>query len=436
QAKKDNEIQQRIKALLYQSKIALATTDDDDVEINTVNNFREELQNAKPIEKAVLQSMLAEIYANYYQTNQRKIDRRTELQENEEEKDFRFWTKRKFQSTVNDLYAQSVTPKKSLQKEPIADWKLLLNREEKTVTLRPPFYDFLVNPYLDYLNRPNLSGSALGEKEKKKHREISIQCYKDLIDFHEKDKDKAALVFNKFGLAKLKQDGADTADYQKKLEQLIEDHPKTSATPYVLYELAEMLHDKIDRTPLDAYDERKELTEKALAYLDQIIDGLPDSEVAENAKDIKEEYLSPYLEIQVERIISPHRPAPMSILHKNLDTLFFKILKYHKTDKNFLSDLRRADDDHKPEILSKIFQAFPQAKAFSLELNHFDDYQFHRTTGKLDNLNKGKYVIMVSDNPDFSIDHENAVLEGLRIDVYPYDMAFQAANILLTDRAT
>src|SRR5699024_8185449 len=69
QTKKDNEIQQRIKALLYQSKIALATTDDDDVEINTVNNFREELQNAKPIEKAVLQSMLAEIYANYYQTN-------------------------------------------------------------------------------------------------------------------------------------------------------------------------------------------------------------------------------------------------------------------------------------------------------------------------------------------------------------------------------
>src|SRR5699024_4774143 len=187
---------------------------------------------------------------------------------------------------------------------------------------------------------------------------------------------------------------------------------------------------------LDAYDERKELTEKALAYLDQIIDGLPDSEVAENAKDIKEEYLSSYLEIQVERIISPHRPAPMSILHKNLDTLFFKILKYHKTDKNFLSDLRRADDDHKPEILSKIFQAFPQAKAFSLELNHFDDYQFHRTTGKLDNLNKGKYVIMVSDNPDFSIDHENAVLEGLRIDVSPYDMAFQGANILLTDRET
>src|SRR5690606_9552479 len=49
QAKKDKNTQQIIRALLYQSKIAIITSDDDDTEIQIVANFEKEINEAKGV---------------------------------------------------------------------------------------------------------------------------------------------------------------------------------------------------------------------------------------------------------------------------------------------------------------------------------------------------------------------------------------------------
>ncbi|MDD3773384.1 MAG: hypothetical protein PHC38_12130, partial [Weeksellaceae bacterium] len=144
QAKKDRNTQQIIRALLYQSKIVLITSDDDDVELQIVGNFEKEISEAKGIEKSVLQSVLAEMYFNYYQQNQWTINERTEISENNST-DFRFWTENIFQQKITELYLQSIENQKLLQKEPIANWNYILNKVKETENLRPTLYDLLAH---------------------------------------------------------------------------------------------------------------------------------------------------------------------------------------------------------------------------------------------------------------------------------------------------
>src|SRR5690554_3608594 len=114
QAKKDKNSQQIIRALLYQSKIAIATSDDDNIELQIVESFQKEILEAKGMDKSVLQSMLAELYFNYYRQHQWKINERTETSESTGE-DFRFWTENIFQQKSAELFLQSIENQKELQ---------------------------------------------------------------------------------------------------------------------------------------------------------------------------------------------------------------------------------------------------------------------------------------------------------------------------------
>src|SRR5690554_3612355 len=154
QAKKDRNTQQIIRALLYQSKIVLITSDDDDVELQIVGNFEKEISEAKGIEKSVLQSVLAEMYFNYYQQNQWTINERTEISENNST-DFRFWTENIFQQKITELYLQSIENQKLLQKEPIANWNYILNKVKETENLRPTLYDLLAHRAIEFFQTEN-----------------------------------------------------------------------------------------------------------------------------------------------------------------------------------------------------------------------------------------------------------------------------------------
>src|SRR5690606_30821093 len=119
QAKKDKSTPQIIRSLLYQSKIAIITSDDDDTEIQIVANFEKEINEAKGVEKSVLQSMLAELFQQYYRQHQWEINERTET-EDSTGNDFRFWTESISQKKSTDLSLKSIENRRNLKKDPIA----------------------------------------------------------------------------------------------------------------------------------------------------------------------------------------------------------------------------------------------------------------------------------------------------------------------------
>src|SRR5690606_4291377 len=184
-AKKDKNSQQIIRALLYQSKIAMVTSDDEDVEIQIVENFEKEIAEAKGIDKSVLQSMLAEMYFNYYREHQWEINERTETSESTGT-DFRFWTENSLQQKAMELYLQSNENQKELQNEPIEKWDYLLTKVEETRPLRPTLYDLLAHRAVRFLQTENnyYYGSNYNETDKLSKKEWVRVILTNLTRFH------------------------------------------------------------------------------------------------------------------------------------------------------------------------------------------------------------------------------------------------------------
>ncbi|MGB6083655.1 alpha-2-macroglobulin family protein [Moheibacter sp.] len=450
QAKKDKNSQEIIRALLYQSKIAIATSDDDDTELQIVENFQKEIFEAKGIDKSVLQSMLAELYFNYYQENQWKINQRTETAESTGN-DFRFWTENIFQQKSAELYQQSIENQKELQNEPIGNWDYLLTKAEETRSLRPTLYDFLahrairffsfflyVSPYSSsvgteaYFSLLDLANSY-GDGKKINRKDFLVSTYKNLSAFHLQKNNPNAYLYNQFELLKAEANDRFSEEYLNELIALSKKFPTTEYNAYILFEIANFHLTKAANEEPKAFDKKKASTEKTLSVLNEIQSKYPKSPILIEAEKLQKQILSPDFKIQVESYISPDLNTPMVVSHKNLDKLYFKIFKYDGDTKK-LNEFRNAADKDKQNKLDQLLKAYPKEKEFQIELKTFDDYQEHSTIAKLDPLKSGRYLVLASNNADFQVSSEGFVFQYQILDVTNYSIVFRNNEILVTER--
>ena len=437
QAKKDKNAQQIIRSLLYQSKIAIATSDEDDVELDIIQNFEQEMAAAKPIDKAVMQSILAEMFQTYYQQNQWKINERTETADSTG-KDFRFWTESVFQKKTSDLYLKSIENQKELQNEPIEKWDYLLNKVTETRNLRPTLYDLLAHRTIQffqaersYYYRSNYSA----DDEKFKEEKIKA-IYADLIAFHQQKNNADALLYNKLEWLKYTKKDLSDAEFEQKLLTLKTEFPSTNYSPYLLLEIANFYWTQVNNLEEKQFAKRKELTEKSLKYADEIIEKFPKSKIVSDAHSLKSQINAPDFQIQVETYISPDQTNPILVSHKNLNQLYFKIFQFDESKSKVIEEFHIASTQNRQAKLNSIFQTLKLEKEFSLKLNSFDDYQMHRTKAKLDALPAGNYLVFASNNPDFQIDAKNFTLQTQIINVTDYSIVFRNQEILVSHRET
>jgi len=454
QAKKEKNSQQAIRALLYQSKIAMATSDDDNTEIQIVENFEKEISEAKGVDKSVLQSMLAELYFSYYRQHQWEINERTETSESTGT-DFRFWTENIFRQKTSDLYLQSIENQKELQNEPISKWDYILNKVRETESLRPTLYDllahraifYLQNQYYDSIFSSKIAREAYHslldslisisqnpDKEKVFNRkDFLIFIYKSLIQFHTQKNHQNAYLYNQLELLKFETNNKTSEEYLAELMQLSKKYPSAEYTAYILYEIADFHLNQSKNEEPKSFDKKKEATEKALSALNEIQTKYLESAIIESINSLKKQILAPDFQIQIEKYISSDLNTPMVVSHKNLDKLYFKVLKYDGDSKK-INEFQNAADKDKQKKLNEIFQAYPQEKEFQMNLKSFDDYQQHSTIAKLDPLKSGRYMVLASNNANFQTGPEGFVLQYQIIDVSAYSIVFRNNEILVTER--
>jgi len=433
QAKKDKNTQQIIRALLYQSKIAIITSDDEDTEIQIVDNFEKEINEAKGVEKSVLQSMLAELFQQYYRQHQWEINERTET-EDSTGNDFRFWTESIFQKKSSDLYLKSIENQKDLQKEPIANWHYILNKVDETESLRPTLYDLLAHRAIDffqtennYYYRKNSDQNSTQEKKEK-----ILQILKDLSAFHLQKNNQDAFLYNQLELLKAETIDTSSDEFLVGLTDLSKKYPSANYTSYILFEMANFYLNKAANEEEKAFAEKKNWTEKALSALNEIQTKFPKSAIFKDAESLQKQILASDFEIQIEKYVSPDLNTPMAVSHKNLDKLYFKVLKFNENSKA-LNEFQNAAKKDKQQKLNAIFQTFPQENEFQLNLKTFDDFQQHSTLAKLDALKSGRYLILVSNDADFQL-NENTKLKYYNLDVTAYSIVFRENEILVTER--
>src|SRR5690606_13316054 len=294
-----------------------------------IENFQKEIFEAKGIEKSVLQSMLAELYFNYYRENQWKINQRTETSESTGE-DFRFWTENIFQQKSAELFLQSIENQKELQNEPIANWDYLLTKAEETRLLRPTLYDFLAHRAIQFFQTENnyYYRGNYDAKSNEEKKEKVWQILKDLSAFHLQKNNQDAYLYNQFELLKAETNDRNSDEYLNELIALSKKFPTAEYNAYILFEIANFHLTKAANEEPKAFDKKKASTEKTLSVLNEIQSKYPNSPILIEAEKLQKQILAPNFQIQIEKYISPDLNTPMRVSHKNLDKLYFKIFKY------------------------------------------------------------------------------------------------------------
>ena len=165
QAINDKNTPMVIKNLILKMKEQMEVNDDQFPElIKEVENYTNSCADSASV--AVLHSMLAEMYQNYFQRNQWTINQRTQLSGYIPE-DIRVWTSNLFTDKIKEEIDLSLRPTALLQNTPVSKFKDILEIGKDSQTLRPTLYEFLAFRALDI--------------------QPTVQIYKDLIAFQNKE---------------------------------------------------------------------------------------------------------------------------------------------------------------------------------------------------------------------------------------------------------
>ena len=94
--------------------------------------------------RAVLSSMIAEMYQNQYRQDRWKIDQRTELGDYVPD-DIREWTTGLFERKIGEQLSLSLKPEDLLRQTSLAAYQEILDTKDYTESLYPSLYDFLMD---------------------------------------------------------------------------------------------------------------------------------------------------------------------------------------------------------------------------------------------------------------------------------------------------
>jgi len=214
-AVRENKTDQQIKALIYQLTI-MQEVEEFSAQ-KAIEKVQSRLDESSQPATAILHSMLAQLYWNYYQSNRWRFGQRSETIQFQLD-DIATWDLSTITKATIKEYQLSLEQPTELQKYNIADYPALVYQGGKDErALRPTLYDFLAHRALEFY-RNDESGLTLPFEEFKisdtqyfqpavsfarmqitSPDSLSLKyqaalLYQDLIRFHLEDEDPSALI--------------------------------------------------------------------------------------------------------------------------------------------------------------------------------------------------------------------------------------------------
>ncbi|MFZ4582411.1 MAG: hypothetical protein ACOYM7_07155, partial [Paludibacter sp.] len=213
QAKEDNNSIQIIIANIYKMRFTLEI--DPDKAPVLIREFETMAQNETALDKkALLLSMSAEMYANYYQNNAWTIDQRTKVEGTIPE-DIKEWTKNIFYDKIEILLSLSLQNKADLQQTDALKYEALLDKGDDSRLFQPTLFDFLAyrsihilqqvsqacdlkNPLQNdtyYANATDFVKFVQDSAYTSTVENKTMSIYQQLIEFHTNNNNQQALVY-------------------------------------------------------------------------------------------------------------------------------------------------------------------------------------------------------------------------------------------------
>lgn len=422
-ARKDKNTSQTVKALLYKYRYNMVL--EENSELSIVNDLKAEIAKSNGTDKAVLQSILAELYFQYFNENTWKFSNRTETDVKQSD-DFRTWDLKTLFKEINSYYIASVEEKTLLQQTKLDSYTPVLEVQKGSKVFRPTLYDLLANRAIDYFNddKSNLSEPSnafsiddkkyfatavdfinirLNDADKNSQEYNALKVYQDLLAFRLKDKMNADALADadlkriQFVKEHYFNKDDNEALYFEALQRIKTEYAKCNTGAVINYEIANYIYQHAqDKNPANRFT-----IKQALSLCDETIKNYPATEGAKNCAALRESVFYKNISLSTEETLVPEEAFKILVNYKNISKIYLKLIPVNYKDKDKIFAI--TGNETQNDILKRL-NAIKPLKTWNQLLPATEDYLDHSTEIKADGIKKGYYALMISTNPNFTIE--------------------------------
>jgi uncharacterized protein YfaS (alpha-2-macroglobulin family) len=427
-ARQENNQPQIIKSTAY--RVALLAQTSENGEVILIRDIEKAIAESRQPVRPIFQSMLADLYWNYYQINRWRINQRTQV-EDTTSSDFRTWDATVFFDTTGALYLSSLEAESELQKIPVDDFRDILIGRSESENYRPTMFDVLVHRALDFFQNDETRlpkavqefevasldavlpaemflAHSFASPDPRDGRFVALQLYQKLLRFHRGDSDPDAfadadMLRLAFGRRITLNEDKDTTYFQS-LASLEATHARHPIAAQAGYLMAQYLYDAGDYIA-------------SMAKIEWVLKTFPKSRGAVNCEALRSQILEKSISSQAEQTTLPSSPILYSVEYRNVGKIFCRL--YEMGDENDQEEYSNRHRFSQEDWLKSILKKKP-VSTWSQDLPAVKDYKGHRVDLKAPELRLGRYLMLVSPDEQFA-------LKGNAIDY----MTFQVTRLSL-----
>ncbi|MCK4696191.1 MAG: hypothetical protein KAT74_10530, partial [Candidatus Cloacimonetes bacterium] len=262
-------------------------------------------------------------------------------------------------------------------------------------------YEFIIKDKKYFLPAEDFIKLELTTRDTLSLKFHALELLQDLVKFHINDEKKDALIDADLKRLQFIYQNTVNPDkinlYENALIVLKEKYKVLSASAEVSYTLANLYFQLGSKYNPLVSDEYKWYKKKAYDICVDIIELFPDTFGAENSRSLLQRIKEKILSLNVEKVNIPHKPILALFKYKNINQVYFRIIKLSFEEKsNYLLN------NYYDEILNKFLEKEP-IKEWPTTLPD-DDFNQHSVEIKLPELGLGYYIVLISHKKDFDLE--------------------------------
>ncbi|VBB45736.1 Alpha-2-macroglobulin domain protein [uncultured Paludibacter sp.] len=346
QAKKENNSPQIIKAMIY--KMRFKTDINPDEALPMLKEFEAYADKSSDLtEKAILYTMTAKLYNDYYQNNRWNIDRRTELEGTVPE-DIKEWTKNIFVNKIIQQLNQAMKNPDILKKTSSLKYADILEQGRDSRTIQPTLFDFLSYKKIELLNNfvennddisivdtvavtENFSEENSSKNDNNINNQI-LDTYNQLIDFNSEQNNKPATVYAELQKLQFENPNQDE-NYLDELNKLEKKYAENEAVVEVLVVKAQYFLNKSD----EEEEGKNTFRKQAYEICQTGIKRFPNYKRIGLLKNIQNTILQKNIQISNNSSVKPNSELEINIQSTNIEKLQLSVYKVNATALEYMN---------------------------------------------------------------------------------------------------
>ncbi|MBC3759448.1 alpha-2-macroglobulin [Hyunsoonleella sp. SJ7] len=415
---------QVIKTMLFKSKYALVL--EENAQLNIIHDFKSEIESSSFPVKNILESILANLYWQYFQQNRWKFYNRTKTSEKVDIEDFRTWDLQTLFEEIHLHFQKSLDNGLMLQQEDLKTYNSLLHEQKDSKIYRPTLFDFLSHSALQFyktdethITKPaykfeiddpkfleeakTFSTLEISSKDTSSLQLNALKIYQNLIGFHLNDESPEALATVNIERIKFVSQHAIFNDTEALLLETLKSESirlqSHEVSALYNFEIASVYYEqsknyipqKKEEYRPDSYREK---AKNAIEICNSVMAKFPKSKGADKCKILKSQIEQHTIQVTSELALPIQKDARVLVRYKNLNTLQFKA--YKLSERAF----KKFNNTYRQEEQWDFIQKLEATTSWESQLKNEGDYQQHTTEVLLPKLDNGRYLLVATTDKD------------------------------------